>query len=78
MILDRMGDVKKIIVIGDYVNGKDSGTIEVILVGEQLNTAYIEQLASKIEQEIKRKVQFFIAQNYTGKGLVLYSDLPIE
>jgi predicted transcriptional regulator len=78
MILDRMGAVKKIIVTGDYVNGKDSGTIEVILVGEELNIAYIEQLAIKIEQEIKRKVQFFIAQNYTGKGLVIYTDNPIE
>lgn len=78
MILDRMGDVKKIVVIGDYVNGKDSGTIEVILVGDQLNTAYIEQLAIKIENEIKRKVQFFIAKSYTGNGLVIYSETPTD
>lgn len=78
LILERMGSVKKIIVIGDYVNGIDSGTIEVILIGDNLNTTYIEQLAIKIEKEIKRKVQFFIAQNYTGNGLVIYSDNPSD
>ena len=75
MILERMGDVKKIIVIGDYANGIDSGLIEVIVIGDELNTEYIEQLSDKIENEIKRKVQFFITQNYAGKGLVIYEDL---
>ena len=60
MILYRLGKVKKVIVIGDYANGLDTGKIEVIVVGEELNTDYIEQLANKIEKEIKRKVQFYI------------------
>jgi hypothetical protein len=74
MVLDRMGSVKKVIVIGDYANGIDSGTIEVIIIGDDLNTAYIEQLSVKIEKEIKRKVQFFITQSYDGKGLLIYED----
>ena len=74
MILDRMGKVKEVVVIGDYANGIDSGKIEVIVVGEELNTDYIEQLAIKIEKEIKRKVQFYITQDYTGKGLLIYKE----
>lgn len=74
MILDRMGYVKKVIVIGDYANGIDSGLIEVIVIGDDLNTEYIEQLSVKIEKEIKRKVQFFITQKYDGKGLVIYEE----
>ena len=58
MILDRMGKVKKVIVIGDYANGLDTGKIEVIVVGEELNTDYIEQLAIKIEKEIKATTIF--------------------
>jgi DNA-binding MarR family transcriptional regulator len=77
MILDRMGEVKKIIVIGDYANGIDTGTIEVIVIGDELNTEYIEQLSDKIENEIKRKVQFFIAKSYDGKGLVIYEDFDL-
>jgi predicted transcriptional regulator len=74
IILQRMGEVKKIIIVGDYANGNDSGTIEVIVVGNELNAEYIDQLANKIENEIKRKVQFSIMQDYSGKGLVIYLE----
>jgi len=67
-----MGEVNKIVVIGDYADGIDSGTIEVVVVGGALNTEYIEQLAVKIEEQISRKVQFLITQEYKGKGLTIY------
>ena len=47
VVLKRMGDVKQIIIIGDYAKGIDSGKIEVILVGKNLNFNYISQLESK-------------------------------
>jgi hypothetical protein len=72
MVLDRMGNVAKVVVIGDYANGIDSGTIEVVVIGDELNTEYIENLSVKIEKEIKRKVQFLITQKYDGKGLVIF------
>lgn len=73
MILERMGDVEQIVVVGDYANGNDSGTIEVVVVGSDLNTEYIIQLAPKIEDVIKRKVQFMLASNFEGKGLIVYN-----
>ena len=36
-VLERMGAVKEIILVGDYVHGNDSGKIEIFLIGEQLN-----------------------------------------
>ena len=75
MILERMGKVNKILIIGDYANGNDTGTIEVVVVGDALNTEYINQLAGKIEEQISRKVQFLITQEYPGKGLVIYEDI---
>ena len=72
MILQRMGTVEKVVLIGDYANGKDSGTIEVILVGNELDTEYIDQLGVKIEHEIKRKVRFFTTVVHNGEGLVIY------
>lgn len=74
MILGRMGVVNRIIIIGDYANGNDSGTIEVVVVGEALDAEYIDQLAGKIGGEIHRKVQFLITQEYSGKGLVIYEN----
>ena len=66
--------MEKLIVIGDYANGIDSGIIEVVVVGDELNTEYIVNLSVKIEKEIKRKVQFFITQKYDGKGLTIYDS----
>lgn len=74
MILERMGQVKQIVILGDYANGIDSGTIEVLIVGDQLNESYIEKLAIKIELEIKRKVVFTLQNTITKEGLVVYED----
>lgn len=71
-ILERMGNVKKVFLIGDYAEGRDTGTIEVVLVGEVLNEEYVEQLAYKIEEEIKRKVKFFLSDHFEGDGLLLF------
>jgi hypothetical protein len=72
MVLERMGVVEKIIVIGDYAKGIDSGSIEVVVVGEELNTEYLEQLAIKIEQQIERKVNFRFEDKYEEAGLLVY------
>lgn len=72
MILERMGGVRQIVLVGDYAKGIDSGTIEVVLTGADLNTEYITQLAPKIEEVIGRKVQFMLSTAFSGDGLVIY------
>ena len=47
-----MGDVNQIYIIGDYAKGLDTGRIEVLLIGDQLNTEYIQGLQSKIKDLI--------------------------
>ena len=74
MVLERMGAVRKIIVIGDYANGIDSGLIEVIVLGNDLNVEYIDNLSDKIENQIKRKVQFYLKDKKYSKGLVIFDD----
>jgi predicted transcriptional regulator len=72
LILQRIGTIKKVVLIGDYANGKDSGTIEVVLIGEDLNAMYIDNLAVKIENKIKRKIKFYINEYQYGKELIIY------
>jgi hypothetical protein len=76
-VLDKMGGVKKIILVGDYARGFDSGKIEVFLVGKNLNTEYIEQLAPKIENIIARKVSFYLTSNFNfdQNHIILYEDV---
>ncbi len=73
-VLERMGSVEKVVLIGDYAQGIDSGTIDVCIVGKELNADYLELLSSKIEGYIHRRVRFSIKENFEEKGaLVLFN-----
>ena len=72
MILERMGAVQKVVIIGDYANGKDNGTIEVVVVGIDLDAAYINQLEGKIEGEIGRTVKFYMKEYFDQDGILIY------
>ena len=76
-VVNKMGSVKKIILVGDYARGYDSGRIEVFLLGDDLNTEYIEQLAPKIESVIDRQVSFYLTSrfNYDQNHIVLYEEI---
>ena len=63
-VLERMGPVDQIILVGDYANGVDSGLIEVFIIGQNLNMNYIAQLEDKIENLIGRKVSFYLASKF--------------
>ena len=63
-VLERMGYVDQIILVGDYAKGNDSGLIEVFLIGKDLNMEYISQLEDKIEDLIGRKVSFYLASKF--------------
>ena len=65
IVLDRMGDVEKIILIGNYAKGIDSGKIEIIIVGQDLNTSYVQNLEEKLEKLISRKVTFFLSASHS-------------
>ena len=74
-VLERMGEVKQIILIGDYAKGIDSGKIEVFLIGQKLNMDYITQLEEKIEKLIKRRVNFYLASkfNFNQDHIILFN-----
>ena len=63
VVLNRMGNVQHILLIGDYAKGVDSGNIEVFLIGKDLNFNYISQLEQKIESLIGRKVSFYLSSS---------------
>ena len=72
-VIEKIGEVKKIILLGDYAKGIDSGTIEVLIIGKDINIKYLENLQPKIKKEINRKVNFFVSFSETfGDGLVVF------
>ena len=75
-VLERMGDVDQIILIGDYAKGNDTGLIEVFLIGQDLNMEYIANIENKIEKLINRKVSFYLASKFLSdqEHIVLFNS----
>tara|TARA_B100001173_G_C16013467_1_gene558678 strand:- start:1910 stop:2431 length:522 start_codon:yes stop_codon:yes gene_type:complete len=75
-VLDRMGHINQIIIVGDYAKGIDSGKIEVFLIGDGLDMEYIAKLEEKIEKLIKRKVSFYLANKFLSdqQHIILFNE----
>ena len=74
-ILSNIGKIHKIILLGDYAKGIDSGVIEVLIIGNDINKNYLDKIHPKIENEINRKINFLISSTGTSQnGLVVFED----
>jgi glutathione peroxidase-family protein len=73
-ILDNLGDVKSVALVGDYAKGIDSGLIKVVLLGDEINVNYLEDLIVKVEKKITRKVSFKIVEILPKGSLVIYNN----
>jgi len=73
-VLEKMGNVNQILLVGDYAEGKDTGNIEIFLIGNDLDMNYINQLEPKIEKIIDRKVSFYLSSKFLSnqKHIILY------
>jgi hypothetical protein len=58
-ILSRIGELHGAYIVGDYALGVDSGTIELVLVGN-VNEAYLKKLTDKAEGLLQRKIRTFV------------------
>jgi hypothetical protein len=58
-VLDKWGNLKLAVVTGDYAKGKDTGIIDLVLVGD-IDKLYMIRLVEKAEKIICRKVRYII------------------
>ena len=72
-VIDRMGDVQTISLVGDYAKGMDTGTIEIVICGHQLNHDYLVGLTRKIEAQIDRRLHIKVSKDIPEGGIVLYT-----
>ena len=71
-VISRMGDLNIIALTGDYAKGIDSGIIEIVVIGGDVNNDYLENIKSKIKDKISREVNFIIAKKVPRDGIILY------
>ena len=63
-IYNRIGEVKKIILLGDYAEGIDSGIIEILIVGDKINKEYLDEISPKIEKGFRHSGNAVVIRFY--------------
>ena len=58
-VLERAGDVETVSLLGDYAKGVDSGTIELMVLGDELDKAYLLQLSAKLEKLLDKEIRLY-------------------
>lgn len=73
-IVKRMGEVEKAYIVGDYALGVDSGTVNMILIGKNLDTEYLDFIREKTYEKVQRKVEVEILETDPGdiQGILVY------
>lgn len=73
-IVKRMGNVEKAVIVGDYAKGIDSGTIQMILIGKDLDREYLDFLINKTYEKISRNVEVQILSSDPGNlnGILVF------
>lgn len=59
-IVQRVGDLQKVYLVGDLANGISSDCIEVVLLGNSLNEAFLKEQVEKAEKKIGKKITYNI------------------
>jgi len=80
-ILDKVGDLQEVYVLGAFARGLDSPVIDLMLIGD-INKTYFIQLAEKVEKLIDRRIRHIIYRSsdevdwdyYTEKPLLLWEQ----
>ena len=82
-MIERLGSLENAYLVGDYAAGKDTGVIDVLLIGN-VNKSYLTDLIEKAEELVQRKIRYLVmteielkhyTQQYTGQILLLWSKL---
>jgi hypothetical protein len=68
-IVNRLGDLERAYLIGDYAEGKDTGIIDLLLVGN-INDHHLADLSKKTERYIQRKIRTLVLDTAEYKRLL--------
>ena len=68
-IVNRLGDLELAFLLDDYADGKDTGIIDLLLVGE-IDPYHLNDLSRKTERYIKRKIRSLVLSRQEYKKLL--------
>lgn len=59
-VVERVGDISKVWVRGDFAVGKDSDLIDLVIAGKNIDVDYFENLIQKVGKIVKRQICYTI------------------
>lgn len=72
-VLGRTGDVDQVALLGDYANGVDSGVIEILITGKDIDSAYLLQVSGKTEKLLGKKIKIYLEKpKEVNQQIILY------
>ncbi len=82
-VVERLGDVNKVYLTGDFAKGIDSQIIDLVFIGD-IDQTYLINLIAKVEDLINRKIRYLIyseaeftqldAKQFGDKSLLLWDQ----
>ena len=74
-VFNRLGDVNRVYLIGDFSKGSDSNMIDLILIGD-IDKSYLINLIEKAEKLVSRKIRYVIYSEYEFQNLDMQKINP--
>jgi predicted DNA-binding protein YlxM (UPF0122 family) len=75
-IVSRLGDLERAYLLDDYAEGKDTGIIDLLLVGD-IDQYHLNDLSRKTERYIKRKIRTLVmSKDEFNKFEPKFKDCP--
>lgn len=77
-VIQRLGNVDKVYLVGDFSKGMDSPIVDLILIGN-FDKSYLAGLVEKVEKIIKRKIRYLIYDPQEAESInwKLYEPQPL-
>ncbi len=57
-VLQRIGDIEKVYLVGKLSKGQTTDIIDLVLVGENINKSFLLEQIEKAEKKIKKKIKY--------------------
>jgi len=69
-VVNKLGDVKAVYLVGEFAKGCDSKIIDLIFAGKAIDKEYLVRLVEKCEKLIKRKIRYLVFDNKNIKDFL--------
>lgn len=73
-VIDRLGNVQQVYLEGRIAQGLESDVIDLLVIGNEIDRAYLSSLIEKAEPLIKKHIRYVVCEEDKGKHYVQKHD----